>query len=79
MITRADDGATSLPQLPQSREAFEIAHALLRTPGTDDTEAQFAQRAGISIRTLQRYFVEETGLTSRAGGYELGSPRRWST
>ncbi|MGE2846907.1 helix-turn-helix domain-containing protein [Rhodococcus sp. 2.95] len=63
MITRADDGATSLPQLPQSREAFEIAHALLRTPGTDDTEAQFAKRAGISIRTLQRYFVEETGLT----------------
>lgn len=63
MIARADDGATSLPRLPQSREAFEIAHALLRTPGTDDTEGQFAKRAGISIRTLQRYFVEETGLT----------------
>ncbi|MFC8934291.1 helix-turn-helix domain-containing protein [Rhodococcus sp. NPDC057135] len=63
MIARADDGCTSLPRLPQSREAFEIAHALLRTPGADDTEGQFAKRAGISTRTLQRYFVEETGLT----------------
>lgn len=51
------------PKLPRSAEALEIARTLLRTPADDTDLAQFAPRLKIGVRTLQRRFTEETGLS----------------
>jgi AraC-like DNA-binding protein len=62
----APHGRVPLPPLPRSSDAFGIAHLLLCAPGTADPLDDLAARAGVSARTLQRRFVEETGLTLTA-------------
>ncbi len=53
----------SPPRLPRSAETLEIARTLLRTPADDTELSQFARQLKIGVRTLQRRFTEETGLS----------------
>lgn len=59
-------GQVPLPPLPRSADAFGVAHRLLRAPGTSDSVDELGAHAGLSARTLQRRFAEETGLTLTA-------------
>ncbi|MCQ4125285.1 helix-turn-helix domain-containing protein [Rhodococcus erythropolis] len=60
-----DDNSPSYspPRLPRSAETLEIARTLLRTPSDDTELSRFAQQLKIGVRTLQRRFIEETGLS----------------
>ncbi|WP_038180150.1 helix-turn-helix transcriptional regulator [Vibrio rhizosphaerae] len=49
--------------LPSDRRARRIADQLLNSPSTDLTQAQLAAHSGVSVRTLSRIFIRETGLT----------------
>ncbi|MFT4305300.1 MAG: helix-turn-helix domain-containing protein [Microbacterium sp.] len=53
--------AASLP-MPRSSAARSVALTILRTPGSDMSVTAFAEREHISVKTLQRYFRNETGL-----------------
>lgn len=58
------DGRTgfgALP-LPRSREALDVAHALLRHPASPRGVESFAAQQKISAKTLQRQFLHETGM-----------------
>lgn len=79
MITRADDGATSLPQLPQSREAFEIAHACCEHLAPTTPRHNSRSVPGSAFERSSDTSWKKPASPSRAGGFELGSPRRWST
>lgn len=57
-----DDPILDVPPLPRSPEALEVAHELLRAPAAPQTIGEFARRAQVSVRTLQRQFTGETGL-----------------
>ncbi len=52
----------SLP-LPRTQSALAIADALQRDPAGAESLASLARAAGASLRTLQRRFPAETGLT----------------
>nr|WP_240931276.1 AraC family transcriptional regulator [Rhodococcus sp. B10] len=56
-------GTSTLPPLPRSAESFDVAQAILRDPGSRRSPAEFADFAGISVRTMQRRFAHETGLS----------------
>lgn len=49
--------------MPRSAEASEVAHLLLRDPGSRRSVESFAAQQRISARTLQRQFRQETGMT----------------
>ncbi|GAB3262735.1 helix-turn-helix domain-containing protein [Kineosporia babensis] len=49
--------------LPRSPDAFAVARLLLENPTREDSPAALAARVGISERTLQRRFADETGLS----------------
>lgn len=53
--------AHALP-LPSSREALNVARALLRQPGSFWTADAFAAREKVSVKTLQRQFRQQTGM-----------------
>jgi AraC-like DNA-binding protein len=60
------DGARTAPlQLPSPRDprAARVARGLLADPGDRRTLAELSRRAGASKRTIERLFVEETGMT----------------
>ncbi|MGC0366995.1 AraC-like DNA-binding protein/quercetin dioxygenase-like cupin family protein [Rhodococcus sp. 27YEA15] len=63
--TRSGHGSPSFsaPGLPRSTEALEVARTLLRTPADDTELSRFAVQLRIGVRTLQRRFAEETGLS----------------
>jgi AraC-like DNA-binding protein len=55
--------ASTVPPLPRSAESFDVAQAILRDPGSRRTPAEYADSAAISVRTMQRRFAHETGLS----------------
>jgi AraC-like DNA-binding protein len=65
LLTQARRLDLALP-LPRDRRALALAEQLQETPGTDATLSDLARRAGASLRTLQRLFPAETGLTLEA-------------
>ena len=52
--------------LPRDARAAAVAHHLQRAPGEGGDLASLARIAGASLRTLQRLFPKETGLTLEA-------------
>lgn len=54
------------PPMPRSPDARAVAGALVRDPGSVEAVGELAARAGLSARTLQRRFLDETGLTVTA-------------
>lgn len=57
-----DSGAPALP-MPHSREAQAVAHAVLRSPAAEHRITELAAHENVSVRTLQRQFHHETGMT----------------
>jgi AraC-like DNA-binding protein len=49
--------------LPQDARLLKIARALLNDPADNRTQSEWATWAGLSIRTLSRRFINETGMT----------------
>ncbi len=49
--------------LPHDRRARQIAQKLLTAPECGLTRSNLAEQAGLSVRTLSRLFVQQTGLT----------------
>jgi AraC-like DNA-binding protein len=49
--------------LPQDARLLKIARALLNEPADNRTQSEWAAWAGLSIRTLSRRFINETGMT----------------
>lgn len=49
--------------LPQDTRLLKIARALLNEPAGDRTQREWADWAGLSVRTLSRRFIGETGVT----------------
>lgn len=49
--------------LPADKRALNVAHQLLTHPGDKRGQAELAACAGLSVRTLSRLFVNQTGLT----------------
>ncbi|SNT46800.1 helix-turn-helix domain-containing protein [Rhodococcoides kyotonense] len=64
LIAGARPLATSVgvPPMPVSPEAVTVARGLLRSPDNDDDLAALARSLHIGCRTLQRQFVDETGM-----------------
>lgn len=54
--------AQTLPA-PRDKRALAIAQQLQAAPESDEPLALLARRAGASVRTAQRLFVQETGLS----------------
>jgi AraC-like DNA-binding protein len=54
--------AQALP-MPRDRRALAIAAWLQENPANDESLPALAKRAGASVRTIQRLFVIETGLS----------------
>ncbi|WP_156027452.1 helix-turn-helix transcriptional regulator [Mycetocola saprophilus] len=51
------------PRYPADPRALGVARSLAAFPASPLSMEQWAQRAMVSARTLQRHFVEETGFT----------------
>ncbi len=49
--------------LPRTARALKLAQMLLNAPGENQELPQLAKDVGASLRTLQRLFPQETGLT----------------
>lgn len=64
-LKAAEINAFDLP-MPSSATLIRIARALIDNPGDRKSVEQWAQWAGISVRTLSRKFVIETGYTYTA-------------
>ncbi len=61
-IRRAERLATEL-RMPRDARAYRAAEALLRRPRLDTALERVAADAGASLRTLERIFPRETGLS----------------
>ncbi len=61
-IARLQELPLGLP-LPMDRRARNIADELMRCPSSDLTQEQLASQWGVSVRTLSRIFIKQTGLT----------------
>ncbi len=60
----ADAGGRASPvPMPSSREASAVAQAVLRSPGSPRGLSHFAERENVSVRTVQRQFRTETGMS----------------
>ncbi|CAI0706319.1 HTH-type transcriptional repressor of iron proteins A [Serratia proteamaculans] len=49
--------------LPQDLRLLKIARALLNEPASERSQSEWAAWAGLSVRTLSRHFLSETGVT----------------
>jgi AraC-like DNA-binding protein len=65
LLTQAPTQDLSLP-LPRDRRALALAERLQAEPSETKPLARLAECAGASLRTLQRLFPAETGLTLEA-------------
>ncbi len=65
LIATAPPEPLFLP-LPRDRRARSLAESVQADPDRDDDLARLAREAGASLRTLQRVFPRETGLTLEA-------------
>lgn len=57
--------ATPMPtfvRLPREQRALAVAHAILRNPGLSKTMANLCAEVGVSVRTMERTFLRETGI-----------------
>ncbi|RLP74515.1 AraC family transcriptional regulator [Mycetocola tolaasinivorans] len=57
------EAPASGPRYPADPRALGVARSLAAFPASPLSMEQWARRAAISARTLQRHFVEETGCT----------------
>lgn len=64
LIAEIDDrtDAPDLPCSPTEPGARAVASTLIRNPGDNRDVGQLADAAGVSVRTLQRTFLRETGV-----------------
>lgn len=62
LLAAAKDVPLDLPS-PRDARAQRFAELVTRAPGTGAPIAKLARKAGSSLRTLERCFVAETGLT----------------
>lgn len=60
-----------VPTMPRSREARQVARALVKDPASVQTVAQWAAPVQVGERTQRRVFVVETGLTFAAWRREI--------
>lgn len=60
-----------VPTMPRSREARQVARALVTDPASVQTVAQWAAPVQVGERTPRRVFVVETGLTFAAWRREI--------
>jgi len=65
LLAEAETVPFQLP-LPADRRARAFAERLLAEPGAEASLAELAQTAGASLRTLQRLFLADTGLSLEA-------------
>jgi AraC-like DNA-binding protein len=65
MLARAELLPLTL-RLPRDRRALRAAEAILADPAGDPTLEEIAAACGASLRTLQRRFLEETGMALSA-------------
>jgi AraC-like DNA-binding protein/quercetin dioxygenase-like cupin family protein len=65
LLAAAETAPLELP-LPADPRAVSFAERLLADPGATLSLAQMARGAGASLRTLQRLFLAETGLSLEA-------------
>ena len=49
--------------LPVDRRALQVAHAIMADPASERVLADLASKSGGSLRTIQRRFVDETGMS----------------
>ena len=62
-LLRIFDDPVALPPVAQTPEAHAVSCAIADNPADQTGLEEFAQRHGISSRTLQRQFVNGTGFT----------------
>lgn len=62
LLAAAETVPLELP-LPRDPRARAVVERILGEPGSAETFAQLARRCGASLRTLQRLFLAETGLS----------------
>jgi AraC-like DNA-binding protein len=62
-LLEARPGPSTALALPASGPAREIAEALLRDPGDGRSAEQLAASVHASVRTVERAFLAETGMT----------------
>lgn len=60
---KAEETAPLQLPLPQDARLLKIARALLNEPASDRSQSEWAAWAGLSVRTLSRRFIGETGVT----------------
>ncbi|MBF9002495.1 helix-turn-helix transcriptional regulator [Vibrio sp. NFV-1] len=61
-VARLQELPLGLP-LPIDRRARNIADELLKSPSSHLSQEQLASHWGVSVRTLSRIFIKQTGLT----------------
>ena len=61
-LATAQDVALDLPS-PRDPRARRFAELVTRTPGDDTAIDKLARRAGASLRTIERCFLADTGLS----------------
>ena len=61
MLARADRLPLAL-RLPMDRRAMRVAEIILANPGSAQTLDALSAQCGASLRTIQRLFLEETGM-----------------
>jgi AraC-like DNA-binding protein len=64
MIESSPGRSTALP-MPATEAALTVAETLRFNPGDDHTLAELAASVHASVRTIERAFVAETGMTFR--------------
>jgi AraC-like DNA-binding protein/mannose-6-phosphate isomerase-like protein (cupin superfamily) len=65
-VARAGESAGDALALPRTASARTVARGLQTEPACPLTAEQWAARAGVSVRTLRRLFLAETGMTFSA-------------
>ncbi|NWA70425.1 helix-turn-helix transcriptional regulator [Serratia proteamaculans] len=60
---RAQENTPLQLPLPQDPRLLKIARALLNEPASKHSQSEWATWAGLSVRTLSRHFLSETGVT----------------
>lgn len=57
------DAAMSHIVMPEDARAKRVAQAVLANVGDQRAQVELANQAGLSVRTLSRLFIQQTGLT----------------
>jgi AraC-like DNA-binding protein/mannose-6-phosphate isomerase-like protein (cupin superfamily) len=65
-VARAGENGSDALALPRTASARMVARGLQTEPACPLTAEQWSARAGVSVRTLRRLFLAETGMTFSA-------------